>query len=293
MTCTVRYDLAMSCSIRVMTEADIAVGMRLKEQAGWNQTEEDWRTFLALGPSGCFVAERDGVPVGTVTSCLFDRVAWIGMMLVDTALRRQGVGTRLLQHAVQHVERLGAASVRLDATEFGEPLYVQNGFVEQFRLTRYGGVPNKPAVDAAMLKDTELNVTVLDDEIEALDREVSNAQRGEYLRRLVKMDGAQCLVHRTGAVHGFVLTRPRARVRFVGPCIASDGDLGRALLTSAIARSPIERVVIDVPVDHNQANKVVAELGLERERDLIRMCRGDDRREDLSAYWASSGPELG
>ena len=57
--------------IRGMTVADIPLGMRLKEQAGWNQVEGDWRRLLDLQPDGCFVAELDDVPAGTVTTCRF------------------------------------------------------------------------------------------------------------------------------------------------------------------------------------------------------------------------------
>src|SRR2546426_10308735 len=44
--------------LRVMTEADIPAGMRLKELAGWNQTPSDWERFLRASPAGCSVAER-------------------------------------------------------------------------------------------------------------------------------------------------------------------------------------------------------------------------------------------
>jgi len=68
--------------------------MRLKEQVGWNQLEADWRRLLELQPDGCFFAELGGVPLGTVTTCRFGAVAWIAMMLVDEAYRRQGSAGR-------------------------------------------------------------------------------------------------------------------------------------------------------------------------------------------------------
>jgi hypothetical protein len=38
--------------------------MQLKEAAGWNQTEDDWRCLLWLEPNGCFGAIKDGRLVG-------------------------------------------------------------------------------------------------------------------------------------------------------------------------------------------------------------------------------------
>ena len=34
--------------------------LRLKEQAGWNQTAADLDRFRKLSPEGCFVAQWDG-----------------------------------------------------------------------------------------------------------------------------------------------------------------------------------------------------------------------------------------
>ena len=76
--------------IRQMTAADLGLGMRLKSQAGWNQTEADWRRFLEMQPDGCFVAEFDGVSVGTAVGCVFGSVAWIAMVLVDAEFRGRG-----------------------------------------------------------------------------------------------------------------------------------------------------------------------------------------------------------
>ena len=42
--------------LRLMTGDDVPAGLALSRQAGWNQTEADWRRALALQPDGCFVA---------------------------------------------------------------------------------------------------------------------------------------------------------------------------------------------------------------------------------------------
>ena len=34
----------------LLKESDLSGAMALKEAAGWNQTEDDWRTFLKLAP---------------------------------------------------------------------------------------------------------------------------------------------------------------------------------------------------------------------------------------------------
>ncbi len=85
--------MAKMIEMRPMTINDLQLGLRLTQQAGWNQTESDWLRCMNLEPEGCFVAEFDGYSGGTTATCVFDRVAWIAMVLVDKNARGKGVAT--------------------------------------------------------------------------------------------------------------------------------------------------------------------------------------------------------
>lgn len=124
--------------IRPMTADDLPLGMRLKSQAGWNQTQTDWRRFLAMQPEGCLVAELDGVAVGTAVVTAFESVAWISMVLVEQSVRGRGIGKALMSQALELAAELGCTSIRLDATPLGQPLYESLGFVPQYELTLRG-----------------------------------------------------------------------------------------------------------------------------------------------------------
>ncbi len=53
-----------------MRTADIPAAMRLKESAGWNQTEQDWANVLALEPESCWLEEQGGeIVASTVAVC--------------------------------------------------------------------------------------------------------------------------------------------------------------------------------------------------------------------------------
>ena len=75
--------------VRALIAADLPLGLRLCGAAGWNQTEADWRRFLDLQPDGCFVAELDGAAVGTTTTRVFGRVAWVAMVLAKSSSSRR------------------------------------------------------------------------------------------------------------------------------------------------------------------------------------------------------------
>src|SRR5262245_55297348 len=104
-----------------MTPSDLPVVLRLRELVGWNQREADVRRILDLEPDGCFLAAVEGQPAGTATTCVFGPVAWIAMVLVDPALRRRGIGTALMEHALAYLERRRVQTIRLDATPLGQP----------------------------------------------------------------------------------------------------------------------------------------------------------------------------
>ena len=93
--------------IRLMTPGDLPAAMRLSREAGWNQVEADWRRFRDMQPDGCFVAELAQGCVGTVVACVFDQVAWIAMLLVDSAQRGEGIGRALIEHALMFLDEQG------------------------------------------------------------------------------------------------------------------------------------------------------------------------------------------
>ena len=129
----------MTTLVRALTPADIPAAMRIKEAAGWNQTETDWRNLLKLAPETCFGVECGGVLAATATAvCYGRRLAWIGMVLTDPAHRRRGFARRLLQHAIEMLTARQMEWIKLDATEMGAPLYRQLGFEPECGIQRWG-----------------------------------------------------------------------------------------------------------------------------------------------------------
>jgi GNAT superfamily N-acetyltransferase len=277
-----------------MTASDLPLGMRLKEQAGWNQTEADWRRCLALQPDGCFVAEREGLGVGTVTTCIFGPVAWVAMVLVDVAVRGQGIGRALLDRALAFLDGQGVPSVRLDATPLGRPLYEKLGFVEEYTLTRYDGIspagtlsdtPNKIVLRAVSPEDQERVI--------AFDRDVTGTDRAALLRSLfAETPEAWRMVVRGDELLGCSAARGGSRARQIGPCLAT-AEAGPLLLADAWRSYADERVFVDVPKDNRAAVTTVERAGLVAQRPLYRMCRGPRPHESIEQVWASFGPEKG
>jgi ribosomal protein S18 acetylase RimI-like enzyme len=278
-----------------MTAGDLPTAMRLVSQAGWNQLEADWRRFLAMQPDGCFVAEADGESVGTTVVCIFDDIAWIAMVLVDTAVRGRGIGTALLNHAMAFLDGRGVRSIRLDATPLGEPIYTKLGFDAEYAVARYEGA--LPAVGDYANGASEYRVTTAKTsayaQILALDRSVSGTDRGKFLERLLKeRPEAVQVIERSSQIVGYLTIRPGRNAVQLGPCVGSP-EVTEALVADAAVRYAGQRVFLDVPVRNTRAVRLAEDLGLTVQRTFTRMCRGVKVREDKAQLFASSGPELG
>ncbi|MBI1832525.1 MAG: GNAT family N-acetyltransferase [Planctomycetes bacterium] len=281
-------------NIRPFTVADIPFGLRLSAQNDWNQIEADWRRQLELEPTGGFVAERDGTAIGTACACVFDDVAWINLVLVDRPHRRQGVGTALMRHVLAYLDARGAASARLDATALGQPVYEKLGFVGEFSLTRFEGIPSALAIRPASTESNIAAITMTDlPAIFTMDAVATHTRREKLLRRLLDADPRTARKYEWGGrMLGYCFARPGARAWQIGP-MQGTPDAGRALFLDAARRFAGRRIYVDIPTDNPAAIAAADLLGLTPQRSFLRMTRGQPVRENLATFWTAFGPEKG
>ncbi len=275
--------------IRTMTISDLPLGLRLKNQAGWNQTEADWLRFLTLEAQGCFVAELDGVPVGTLTTCLLGGVAWIAMVLVDVKARRKGVGSKLLQYALDYLDDRKVSTIRLDATPAGRAVYEKLDFIPEYDVARYEGIAPR-CCDGTSVEEVGSGEF---DRIIEFDKRLTGTDRGKMLNRLFQEYPHNFrLISNNGEPEGYITFRPGSNAFQIGPCVAVSAA-GSALFSYAWARCAGEPIFLDIPVDNIDAVKLAESGGLKVQRLFTRMYRGEKPRDSVQSIWASSGPEKG
>src|SRR5580700_3873540 len=98
--------------LRRLVASDIPAAIGLSEEAGWNQTSEDWRMLIDLAPQGCLAIEADGQLAATTTLlCYGRRLAWIGMVLTRAEYQRRGFARRLLAHVLENADTMGIATL--------------------------------------------------------------------------------------------------------------------------------------------------------------------------------------
>lgn len=263
--------------VRILQEQDIAVAAELSAEAGWNQTPDDWRMLLQLHPEGCFGIDRDGRLVSTATLvCYGSQLGWIGMVLTNSPYRRRGFARALLHHAVNQADQLGIKSLKLDATDQGQPLYAGLGFRTEQPVERWWRGDDVLSEDS--LTPAPLNPASVD-----TDRNAHGTDRSVLLRALAERSKV------FAQADGFCLSRPGKRANYIGPCIARSAALARQFIqTCAGAES-----YWDLLPQNQAAVTIATELGFTPQRKLVRMVRGRELRGREDWIYAIAGFELG
>jgi GNAT superfamily N-acetyltransferase len=270
----------LSVPVRVLQSPDIPAAIELSMLAGWNQTESDWRTLLALSPEGCFGIEHEGrLAATTVVTCYGRELAWVGMVLTHSDYRRRGFARRLLEHALEYVDARRVESVKLDATDQGQPLYESLGFRAEQEIQRWSGLGRDPA-------HIDRPVSSAFSEICAADREAFGVDRSPLLHALAG--------HTSPFVLGgnYLLWRSGVRGAYMGPCVADEAESARQLIEHC-AGADEARWFWDLLPANEQAAELAVDFGFRVERRLMRMARGAELRGNDAALYAIAGFEFG
>ncbi len=277
----------------VMTPEDIPTGLALCRSARWNQLQRDWELFLALSPTDCRVAVKGNQVIGTVTTVGYqDCFSWIGMVLVDPAERRQGIGTQLLNEALSALNDLPL--IGLDATPAGREVYLKLGFVDESRLSRMEAVvadsfacqehnPARPMTEADWPHVFEL------------DRDAFGADRRTMLEWMFAgAPEAAWVLPREEKLAGFVFGRHGFNFHHIGPVIAKDTEAACQLVSAALETQRGKAVILDAVHHTAEWLKWLEAVGFQEQRPFVRMLRGKGSLPGKPEHqFAILGPEFG
>ena len=272
-----------SVLMRKLVTSDIPLALELSAEAGWNQTAEDWLTLIDLSVDGCLAIEVDGELASTTTLlCYGQRLAWVGMVLTRIRYRGRGFARRLLTQALRLADEKQIETVKLDATDQGQPLYEKLGFrceqpVERWWRPGAGGVVHqRPAFHETP-----------EDDWRTLDARAFGADRTELLGHLAKRNPPLTLGN------SYLFSRPGRVSSYLGPCVSEAPETARALMESALETPAMGGWSWDLLRENVPAVALAQDLGFTPKRHLIRMVRGKDQRGNEQAIYAIAGFELG
>jgi GNAT superfamily N-acetyltransferase len=269
----------MTGTIRRLTVEDIPAALQLSTLAGWNQTAGDWQILLDLAPDGCFAMEANGL-VATATLLSYgERLGWVGMVLTHREYRHRGYAKRLFTTVLDHADGRGIKTLKLDATDQGQPLYESYGFHIEQPVERWF----RPACE----KTKASNAGAEPADWRDLDRTAFGADRSRLLEMLRLRE--ECFTNSDA----YLLARPGRVAAYLGPCVARRRDAARAVLAQAISRSDSNGWFWDLLPSNQNAVKLASELGFSTQRRLTRMFRGEQLPVRDELIYAIAGFELG
>jgi len=286
-----RYSGSGGIQVRPVILSDLPEVMRLKNVAGWNQTEADLAFFFEQFPETFWVAVHNGKVIGSTLGAVYNqKVAWIGMVLVDPEFRRQGVGRSLMSKALEALRQI--PSVKLDATPDGKGLYDRLGFKDEYLLQRMVTralpvSPDSPSPSVRRLVPEDLPRI-----IEA-DRVAFGADRSALLTRLFQ-EAPHLAWIGVDQPSAFCLGRAGFHFTQIGPVIAPSADLAEALIRATLRTLSGQAVLLDVPDTQSHILALLKARGFVSQRTLLRMYLESNpisgRPDQL---FAIAGPELG
>lgn len=255
--------------VMAMTGADLAAAQGLSREVHWPHRVEDWQFVLSLG-SGLVAYAGDRL-VGTAMWWPYTPgIARIGMVIVDPAMQRAGIGRALMRGVL---DRLDAATMLLNATEAGAPLYRQIGFAEAGTIIQHQGasfsVPLVPLAAGERIRPMGRNDAARLIELDAM---AGGARRDDVITALIE-HGEAVVLDRRGETVGFAFYRRFGRGHVVGPVVARDPDGARALIAHWVGSNAGMFVRIDIPAGSGLSDWL-DELGLVRTGAALAMVRG-------------------
>lgn len=264
--------------IERLDAADLTAALALSAEAGWNQTEDDWRIFLQQGEVFACRGDDDK-PVATAAILPYGSFAWISMVLVTASHRQKGLGTHLLRHCIAELQRLGCVPY-LDATPAGENVYLPLGFKPVFGITRWQGQGAGQNADSSPV-DLETCLT--------LDAGSFGFAREPLLRSFLARRPK--LASQKG--DGFVAARSGRLATQIGPLAAGSEAAALELLKTALDRTT-GPVFLDVPDRWAALRGELEQRGFTIQRGFRRMAlNSSDSNGNPDRSFVLAGPEFG
>jgi GNAT superfamily N-acetyltransferase len=241
--------------------------------------------YQSLKPNAWLVATVEGAVVGLGGVTCYGSFAWLGLMAVDPAMQRRGIGQALVEALILQAQELGSPTVLLDASSAGAPLYARLGFVEDDHVRVYARetqtVPIEGNPDAGQrvtpLAREDLPVLV------EFDTRCFGGPREGLLAASLHLYAGRVIATRDelGEITGYLV----AQEQRLGPWVAATPEAAKTLLAHALTLENANAPTILVPALNHDATDLLQRFGFASSRELRHMRYGGEpdlrRRERM------------
>jgi GNAT superfamily N-acetyltransferase len=246
---------------------------------------EELAFYLSLKPNSWLVATIDGTVVGLGGVTGYGPFSWLGLMAVDPAMQRRGIGQALVEALIARAQELGSSAVLLDASDAGAPVYARLGFVVDDHVRVYTRETQTAPLEGN--PEATRRVTPLaQDDLPALvefDARYFGGSREALLAASFQLYADRIFATRdaSGALTGYIV----AQEQRLGPWVAATLEAAEALLAHALSLPYSEALSVLVPALNRDATELLERSGFSYTRELRHMRYGGEpalqRRERL------------
>jgi GNAT superfamily N-acetyltransferase len=269
-------------TVKQMARADIGFAKSLTDIEGWGHLEEDFERFLFLDPAGSYVAWQEGKRAGIVTSVCYGDQAFLGNLIVQREMRGRGIGIRLMEDVINHLDRRGMKTIELDGVFKAVSTYRILGFKDKYLSLRFV----RPASEKRF--DKEQRGTDCPEEIAGIlrfDRGKTGIDRGKFLGHLLKRHKHTTYIRYSQGIAAYAVIRERANeVLHIGPIVAESEGAASDLIDLICMKHGDSALTVGVPCVNTAALKAVMLHGFLHRPPSLRMYRGSRVEYEHNVY---------
>jgi len=204
-----------SMYIRKMSQQDIEFALTLTTTEGWGSIKLDFEELLAFDPQGCFIAEFSDEPIGMICTTPYNSFGFVSNLIVLREHRNKKLGTELMKHALEYLERKHVVSHLLDGVMKAISLYERFGFEKRHKSLRLEGyVEPKESADIRYMTAGDL------DDIDQFDTKFFGASRKRFIESRLRHFPKLCKVlDINGELAGYIMGSERSGFIRIGPWV--------------------------------------------------------------------------
>jgi GNAT superfamily N-acetyltransferase len=272
--------------VQPLSLGDLPGCLALARDRGWPPEERKWQLLFAVG-TVYGLRGGSGDLAGVVALTRYGpELAAIGMLLVAARYGGQGLGRRIMSHALAEA---GDATVFLSVAGSGGPLCEKLGFVTAGMTHTHAGefAAGRGTAGSRPAEQGDLPA------IRELDARCHGADRARLVRFLPGFTEHLRVIERHGFITGYAGGWRNVDQVVIGPVIAGSADDAQTLVAD-IAGAVTGPVRLDLDGRHPQLREWVTGHGLTPQASSAVMVRGGRRLPGDRARWfAPLMPALG
>ena len=287
--------------VRPMWEMDLDRIRELREIVRWSADPNAFGLLRGMRDARWAIAEApDGRLIGMVGAVPLGEIGILCHLAIHHDFRKAGLGATLSSWAVSYLLSQRCRTVRLDSTYQAEKLYRSLGFAlvghrTSYRLEKASFADTIQGVRPreAWLQQDEVKVAPLLfgdlPELYGVDRWSFGGDRSALILATLKRHPGWGLIARdeSGSIRGYLVRSVSETGTRIGPFLASEPEVARALLVRALHANGDISIEISVP-NGGQARALLEEFGFVGRVDRLRMELGEEpSAEGLQIYGTS------